>query len=75
MGARDRESSYGMDNKIYLRVGDQKYDLRFLIPNHESYFLLESILDAWRSDGRVFAWKEAYGRAFIIQELKRFGKM
>jgi hypothetical protein len=67
------ESSYGMDNWIYFRVGEEKHTYRFLVPNHEAYFLLEDILDEWKREGRSFAWKEAYGRAFIENELKASG--
>ncbi|MBS1567645.1 MAG: hypothetical protein JST39_24895 [Bacteroidetes bacterium] len=65
-------SSYGMDNEIYFRCGDKKYSYRFLIPNHQSYFLLEDILAAWQADGRRFAWKEVYGRQFIEQQMRRW---
>jgi hypothetical protein len=61
------ESSYGMDNWIYFRNGDKKHSYRFLIPNHEMYFLLEDILSAWRADGHAFAWEEKYGRTFVQQ--------
>ncbi len=68
-GVKSYQSSYGMDNWMYFHVGDTKYAYRFVIPNHESYFLLEDILAAWQYDGRVFAWKEAYGRAFVEKEM------
>jgi len=65
------ESSYGMDNWIYFRANGEKHNYRFLIPNHQMYFLLEDILAAWRADGHNFAWKERYGRAFIEQSMPR----
>lgn len=65
-------SSYGMDNWIYFRCGDKKHNYRFLIPNHEMYFLLEDILAAWRAEGRSFAWKEVYGRKFVEQQMARW---
>jgi len=65
MGAKTFESSYGMDNWFYFRTGDKKHSYRFVIPNHESYFLLEDILSYWRNEGRNFAWKEKYGRTYI----------
>ena len=68
-GVKSYQSSYGMDNWMYFHVGDTKYSYRFVIPNHEAYFLLEDILAAWQYDGRVFAWKEAYGRAFVEKEM------
>lgn len=65
------ESSYGMDNWIYFRVAGKKHEYRFIIHNHEMYFLLEDILAAWRADGHSFAWKEKYGRAFIEKSMPR----
>lgn len=65
-------ASYGMDNWIYFRCGDKKHNYRFLIPNHEMYFLLEDILAAWRAEGRSFAWKEVYGRKFVEQQMARW---
>jgi hypothetical protein len=66
-----RESSYGMDNWIYFRANNEKHNYRFLIPNHDMYFLLEDILAAWRVDGHAFAWKEKYGRAFVERAMGR----
>jgi len=65
------ESSYGMDNWIHFRVGGKKHDYRFLIHNRDMYFLLEDILAAWKAQGRAFAWKEKYGRAFIERSMPR----
>jgi hypothetical protein len=71
MNVKSYQSSYGMDNWMYFHAGGVKYSYRFLIPNHQSYFLLEDILAAWQYDGRSFAWKEGYGRAFIEKEMGR----